>query len=307
MMRVLAHNALYGLMVGCFSCLAGLPRPLAYWLGARLGDIAYLVLPDRRRITVQNLLFALGDATAPVACRRLARLVFRTLGWHLVDFSRLRWLTRERYTRMCTVEGLERVHALLQRDKGLLILSAHFGSWELSPAVALCLDKPLHIIVRPPDIAAFRRVVEDHRRRCGFHTIPRADALAASMQALRRGDAVAVLMDQSSLRREAVEVEFFGVKTFTSKGPALMALRTRCPVISAFIVREAPGRHRLMFGEEIPVKATGDLHWDIEETTRTFNQVIESMVRRYPDHWFWLHRRWKQRPVPRIRPAQETR
>ena len=306
MIRALAHNVLYGLFVGCFACLAGLPRPVAYWLGARLGDVAYLVLPGRRRITVQNLLLALGDTTAPAACRRLARSVFRTLGWHLVDFSRLRSLTRERFTRMCTVEGLARVHALLQRDKGLLILSAHFGSWELSPAVALCLDTPLHVIARPPDLAAFRRVVEDQRRRCGFHTIARADALAASVQALRRGEAVAVLMDQSSLRREAVEVEFVGVKTFTSKGPALMALRTRCPVISAFLVREAPGRHRLMFGEEIPVKATGDLRRDIEETTRTFNQVIESMIRRYPDHWFWLHRRWKQRPVPCQRKAEEA-
>ena len=114
-------------------------------------------------------------------------------------------------------------------------------------------------------------------------------------------------MDQSSLRREAVEVEFFGVKTFTSKGPALMALRTRCPVISVFLVREAPGRHRLLFSEEIPVKATGNLRRDIEETTRTFNQAIEAMIRRYPDHWFWLHQRWKQRPVPRRHTTQETR
>lgn len=307
MMRALAHNALYSLFVGCFTCLASLPRPIAYWLGARLGDVAYLVLPGRRQITIQNLLLALGDTTAPAACRRLARSVFRTLGWHLVDFSRLRFLTRERFARVCTVEGLERVRALLQRDKGLLILSAHFGSWELSPAVALYLDTPLHVIARPPDLEAFRRVVENHRRRGGYHTIARAEALGASVQALRRGEAVAVLMDQSSLRREAVEVEFFGVKTFTSKGPALMALRTHCPVISAFLVREAPGRHRLIFGEEIPVKATGDLRRDIEETTRTFNRVIESMIRRYPDHWFWLHRRWKQRPVSRKRTAQETR
>jgi KDO2-lipid IV(A) lauroyltransferase len=286
-------------LVGCITCLALLPRPLAYWLGARLGDVAYLILAGRRQIAEQNLLLALGDTMAPAACRRLVRSLFHTLGWHLVDFSRLRFLTRERFRRMCTVDGLERVQALLQRGKGLLILSAHFGSWELSPAVALCLDAPLHVIARPPDVAAFRRVVAEQRSRGGFHTMARTDALSASMRALRRGEAVAVLMDQSSLRREAVEVEFFGVKTFTSRGPALMALRTRCPVISAFLVREAPGRHRLMFGEEIAIRATGDLRQDIEETTRAFNRVIESMVRRYPDHWFWLHRRWKQRPLPR--------
>lgn len=278
--------------------LASLPGPVAYWLGARFGDVAYLILSRRRRVTIQNLTLALGETTTPEARQRLARAVFRGLGWHLIDFSRLHALTPERFTRMCTIEGLERLDMFLQRRQGVLILAAHFGSWELSPAVALCLDTPLHVIVRPPEPMAFRWVVERYRRCCGFRTISRSDALTRSVRVLRRGEAVAVLMDQSSLRREAVEVEFFGVKTFTSKGPALMALRARCPVVSAFLLREAPGRHRLIIGEEIPVQRTGDLRRDIEETTRTFNRVLESYIRRYPDHWFWLHRRWKQRPIP---------
>jgi Kdo2-lipid IVA lauroyltransferase/acyltransferase len=103
-------------------------------------------------------------------------------------------------------------------------------------------------------------------------------------------------MDQSSLRREAVEVEFFGVKTFTSRGPALIALRAGCPVIGAFLVRAGPGKHRLVFTPEIPVQRTNDLRRDIEDNTRAFNLIIESYIRRYPDHWFWLHRRWKDRP-----------
>jgi KDO2-lipid IV(A) lauroyltransferase len=118
------------------------------------------------------------------------------------------------------------------------------------------------------------------------------------LRALRRGELVALLMDQSSLRREAVEVEFFGTKTFTSMGPAVIALRSRCPVVSAFLVREGAGRHRLIISDEIPVVRTGDLQHDIEENTRRFNQIIESYIRRYPDHWFWLHRRWKKRPAP---------
>jgi KDO2-lipid IV(A) lauroyltransferase len=152
------------------------------------------------------------------------------------------------------------------------------------------------MIIRPPKQGAFRRVVEHYRQRAGFTLIPHREAFARSVQVLRRGEIVVVLMDQSSLRREAVEVEFFGIKTFTSRGPALIALRAGCPVIGAFLVRERPGKHRLVFTPEIPVQCTNDLRRDIEDNTRAFNLVIESYIRRYPDHWFWLHRRWKDRP-----------
>jgi KDO2-lipid IV(A) lauroyltransferase len=108
---------------------------------------------------------------------------------------------------------------------------------------------------------------------------------------------VAVLMDQSCLRHAGVQVEFFGIKTYTAKGPALLALRACCPVVRGFLVREVPGQHRLDFGREIPVPRTGNIQQDVEETTRLFNREIEAAIRRHPDHWLWLHRRWKQRPL----------
>ncbi len=196
---------------------------------------------------------------------------------------------------MCHVEGLEHVETLLERGRGLLIISAHFGSWELAPAVALCLHTPLHVIVRPLDSPALQRLAEIYRQCCGYHAIAKRAALAECLKVLRRGEIVAVLMDQSSLRHESIQVEFFGTSAYTSKGPALLALRTGCPVVSGFLMRVGQGHHRLVFSQEIPVRRTGDLQQDIVENTRVFTQVIESYVRRYPDHWFWLHRRWKQR------------
>jgi KDO2-lipid IV(A) lauroyltransferase len=295
-MQRLTYNVLYSVIAGVLDTLARLPVAVAYWLGARLGDLAYLLLAGRRRVTLQNLALALGEEKTPQERYRIARAVFRNLGQHLVDFSRLRDLTPEGFARICTVEGLEHVQHLLERRQGLLVLTAHFGSWELSPAVALCLSTPLQVIVRPLDNPALDHLVETYRQRCGYHIIPKRDALGQSLAALRRGEIVAILMDQSPLRHEGVQVEFFGIKTHTGKGPALLALRVGCPVVSAFLVREVPGQHRLMLSDEIPVRRTGDVQRDIEETTRLFNQVIEAYIRRYPDHWFWLHRRWKQRP-----------
>ena len=115
------------------------------------------------------------------------------------------------------------------------------------------------------------------------------------LKILRRGEIVAVLIDQSSQRHESIQVEFFGTSAYTSKGPALLALRTGCPVISGFLMRAGQGHHRLVFSQEIPVRRTGNLQQDIVENTQVFTQVVEAYVRRYPEHWFWLHRRWKQR------------
>ncbi len=298
-MHTLANRVLYGLLDSSLRGLTRLPRRMAYWMGPRFGDLAYALLAERRGVTLQNLALAFGEEKTPQERKRIARAVFRNLGRHLVDFAHLRRLTAERFAQVCTIEGLDRVRELLSHGNGLLVLSAHFGSWELVPASALSLDIPLQVIVRPPDHPVLRRLAEVYRRCCGYRSIPKQQALAESVHALRRGAMVAVLMDQSSLRREAVEVEFFGIKAFTSVGPALIALRSRCPVVSAFLVREPqPGRHRLIISDEIPVIRTGHLRRDIEDNTRRFNRIIETYVRRYPDHWFWLHRRWKQRPEP---------
>jgi KDO2-lipid IV(A) lauroyltransferase len=296
-MQTIANEMLYGLLVGSLRGLSWLPLRAAYWIGARLGDVAYVLLAERRRVTLQNLALAFGVEKTSRERRLIARATFRNLGRHLVDFGRLRDITAETFAEVCTIEGLDRVQHLLSRGSGLLVLSAHFGSWELVPAAALSLDRPVQVIVRPPDHPALRRLAEVYRQRCGYRSIPKREALSESLRSLQRGELVALLMDQSSLRREAVEVEFFGIKTFTPMGPALIALRSRCPVVSAFIVREDGGRHRLIISDEIPVSRTGDLRRDIEENTRRFNCIIESYIRCYPDHWFWLHRRWKQRPA----------
>jgi KDO2-lipid IV(A) lauroyltransferase len=154
----------------------------------------------------------------------------------------------------------------------------------------------LHVIVRPLDNPALQRLAESYRQCCGYYAIAKRAALAECLKVLRGGEIVAVLMDQSSLRHESIQVEFFGTNAYTSKGPALLALRTGCPVVSGFLIRAGQGHHRLVFSQEIPIRRTGDLQQDIVENTRVFTQVIESYVRRYPDHWFWLHRRWKQWP-----------
>ena len=294
-MRRLRDTTLYDCLRGVLYGLSCLPPAFAYWWGARLGDLAYLLLAKRRRVAAENLALAFGEEKTSAERQAIVRAMFRNLGKHVVDFSRLRYVSPDTYSNICTIEGLESARALVERRRGLLVISAHFGSWELVPAVGACFEVPIWVIVRPLDQPVLDRLVEEYRLRSGYQIIPRQQAMAQSLSVLRQGSVVGVLMDQNSLRREGVAVEFFGIKTYTSKGPALLALRAQCPVIGAFVVREAVGRHRLILTPEIPVRHTGNVQHDLEENTREFNRVLETYIRRYPDHWFWLHRRWKRR------------
>ena len=277
------------------AALACLPRRPAYWLGARIGDFAYLCLAKRRQVALKNLEIAFGREKTAAQRRGIARATFRNLGEHLIDFCRMRWLTPDSYPSVVTLEGFDRVEELLARRAGLLILSAHFGSWELASAIALRLPHPMHVIARPLDNPALRCLVDAYRRYSGCSIIAKRQALSASLKALRRGEIVALLMDQSSLRREGIPVPFFGREAYTTIGPALMALRSGCPVIGAFMVRQGLGKHRLVFSEEVPIQRSGNLRQDMLDNTMRFNQLIEARVRVHPDHWFWLHRRWKKR------------
>ena len=294
-MQRLVETATGRLLSALAVVLACLPRLPAYWLGARIGDLAYLCLARRRQIALQNLEIAFGKEKTVAQRRAVARATFRNLGEHLIDFSRMRWLTPDSCTSVISFDGIERAEALLARRAGLLILSAHFGSWELASAIAFRLAPRMHVIARPLDNPALRRLVDAYRLHSGCSIIPKRQALSASLKALRRGEVVALLMDQSSLRREGVLVPFFGSEAYTTIGPALMALRSGCPVIGAFMVRKGLGRHRLVFSEEVPIQRSGNLRRDLLDNTLRFSQLIESHVRAYPDHWFWLHRRWKKR------------
>ncbi len=297
-MHKIVTDTLYTILVGALNGLSALPPRLAYGLGERLGDLVYAGLTSRRRVTLENLALALGEHQSPHERQVLAREVFRRLGRHVVDFAHLRHIDVARIQQICVnSEEVSRLDALAARGRGLLVISAHFGSWELLPALSLLLQTPTNVIVRPPDNPLVHRLSEEYRQRCGYRSIVKQQqAVRESLRALNRGEIVGVLMDQSSVRDEAVEVAFLGIKTFTPMGPALLAMRAKCPVVGVFLVCEAPGRHRVVVTDEIPIARTGSMRRDLEENSQRFNGVIGMQIRRHPEQWFWLHRRWKERP-----------
>lgn len=281
-------------------CLAYVPWRQGLWVGRRLGDLAWLVLPGRRRVSLDNLRRAFGrEVDEPDLCR-LCRRHFQHLGMNMVESCVFFFRPTPVILSRVEVEGYDRLEAALSRGLGVLLLTAHFGNWELLAASHTLKGFGLSVVVRPLDSPILNRIVERFRIKGGFEIINKRRAFREVVAALKRGHGVGILLDQNATRSEGVFAPFFGIPASTSKGLALMALRTGAPVVPVFIRRLPSGRHRIDVSPEVERPPDGD----VVGFTAAFNQAIEVAIRRAPEQWFWLHKRWKTRPLSPVAGGQ---
>ena len=272
--------------------LAWLPARVGLWFGRRLGDLAWAALPGRRKLTLDNLQRAFGGDRDARELHRLGRRSFQHLGMNLVEGCVLFFRPPAVMLSRVTLEGVEHLEAAAESAKGILLLTAHFGNWELLAASHALSGFALSVVVRPLDNPVLDRVIARFRQRCGVELIAKRRALREVLDALRRRRMVGILLDQNAARSEGVFVPFFGMPASTSKALALVALRARAPVTPVFIRRDASGRHTVRVEPALPPPADGD----VTAYTAAFNRAIESAIRRAPEQWFWMHARWRTRP-----------
>jgi KDO2-lipid IV(A) lauroyltransferase len=206
--------------------------------------------------------------------------------------------------RRVTIDGLEHVtRALAESPNGILALSAHLGNWEVLSVVGMVTGLPTATVVRPLDSVLLDRFAERLRASTGVEVIRKRQAFRAVVEALRRGRVVAILLDQNASRAEGVFVPFFGRAASTSRSLALLSLRTHAPIVPVFVHREADGRHRIVVEPPLARPAAGSVQADVRELTAECARRVEAAVRRWPDQWLWLHRRWRTRPAGGRTPA----
>jgi KDO2-lipid IV(A) lauroyltransferase len=273
-----------------------LPRGMARKAGAGLGAIAWLVVPKLRRTGMRNLELAYPEM--PAAERsRILRQMYRYLGWQLGEFSQMPRYTRENTRDLIRYEGLEHYLSAHERGRGVLVVTGHLGAWELSSFWHSLMGHPMAMVIRRLDNARVDRMVNEIRCLHGNRVVHKDDFARGLLSAVRRGETVGILMDTNMTPPQGVFVPFFGVAACTAAGLARVALRTGAAVLPGFLVWEATeGKYVLHFGDEIPLVETGDDDRDILENTARFTEAIEGFVRRYPEQWLWVHRRWKTRP-----------
>jgi len=261
-----------------------------------LSGLIYALDDRHRRIALRGLTLAFPEKDLKER-NAIARSAFRNLARVAAEFFSLPCLNEKNFTRYITFEGLENFQKAYEKEKGILILTAHFGNWEWMAALfPLQSHHPVHVVVRPLDSRFLDSMVEQLRMRTGNQAIPKQKAMGQILRLLKAGEIVGILLDQNMAWQEGVFVDFFGEKACTNTGMALLALKTGTPVLPAFNIRQKDGRYRVVIEPEIPLVRTGDKERDVMENTQRFTQIIERYVRNYPDQWLWLHQRWKTRP-----------
>ena len=277
--------------------LGWLPRPAARGIAAALAYVLYCATPRFRRIADQNLRMALPGLDA--AQRRAISLgVYRSLGRLLAECAHFPRLTPENVRHVVTVHGLENYEAARAPGRGILFLTAHLGPWELGAFAHAVYGYPIHILYRPLDNPRLDRLVNRYRMLSGNRLIDKGDAARGMLAALAKNETVGILADQNTSLDEGVFVNFFGIPASTTAGIARVALHTGAAVVPAFCVWDAASRRfRILFEKALEFSATGEREQDIRAATQQMTSIIEQYIRRYPDQWLWIHRRWKTRPA----------
>jgi len=280
-----------------------LPLPVALALGQGLGWLYGSVIRFHRRDAWEALRRSLPEKNAAERAAILSRM-YRNLGMNLVETLRLAALPRERLAELLTFEGAEHLHAALARGRGVLVLSAHIGNWDLLCTLAPYFNYPTTIITKEIRNRALNELWMETRRRFGLKFAPAHHSYRQCLHALRNNEIVGFILDQNMIRDEGVFVDFFGQPACTTPGLAFMSAQSRAPVVPVFILRRKGGRHLVRVSPllEPPPDRRPET---IREYTQRYTRIIEDVVRQYPEQWIWIHRRWRTVPQE-TEPAQRT-
>ncbi|MGH9881457.1 MAG: lysophospholipid acyltransferase family protein [Pyrinomonadaceae bacterium] len=288
-------NVEYAVARCLISGLGLLPLRVAVAIGRTMGRVAYLVSRSLRRTGMRNLELAFPEMTEDER-RRILRGCFINLGRLLGQFSHLSTISPESLGQIVYCEGLENLDAV--RGRGVILLTGHLGAWELTSFALSCFGYPLSFLVRRLDNPRIEGLIEEIRTRFGNRTIDKRSAGRPMLRSLRGGDTLGLLVDVNMLAHEGIFVDFLGTPASTTFLMAKLALRTGAVVIPVFAPwEEQQQRFVLHIGAPLTIENTGDEAEDIRRLTSLATETVEWYVRRYPDQWLWIHKRWRTRPA----------
>jgi KDO2-lipid IV(A) lauroyltransferase len=273
-----------------------MPRPLSRAFAIAIAQVVYLLHFRLRQVGMRNLEMVFPEKTVAER-RRILRGVFTSLGRQLAELCQFPRYTPENIDEVVVYDGLENYERAYAQGKGVLFLTAHFGGWELSAFAHSLHGHWLHIVMRPMDNEYLDRLLQQYRTMHGNKTVNKDDFVRGLLAAMKAGETVGILMDTNMTPPQGIFVDFFDIPACTASGLARIALRTGAAVVPGFTIWDpALQKYRLRFDPALGLIRTGHLEADITANTQMFTKVIESYVRKYPDQWLWVHRRWKTRP-----------
>lgn len=274
-------------------------------LGAGIGELFYRFDARNRGIALHNLGIAFPERSA-AEHHAILRRSCRNLGRVAAEFCQLHTLTAESVRQYVSIDDRARWQAELASggERGAVVLTGHFGNFELLAYAHGLLGHPITLVHRPMRNPLVDRAIIEMRARAGTVSLAKKTAAKAALRALHAHRIVAIPADQNQTRRYGVFVDFFGLPASTTPGPARLAMLSGAPVVPVFLLREGESdRHRIVVLPPIEMVKSGNREADVLENTRRCNAVIEDVLRRHPDQWIWFHKRWNTRPTktdPRV-------
>jgi KDO2-lipid IV(A) lauroyltransferase len=290
-MKRLRHRLEYVVVLGVRFLVRILPEPLGRGLGTLIGLTFYAFDGGHRRLAIRQLQAAFPTRSA-AECRAIARSTFGHFGRLLVALLRFSALTPDAIRELVEIEGTERVSAALEAGRGAIVVTGHFGFWEIAGIAHPLGLSPMSVLARPLDNPYLNRLLERTRCTTGNSVIYRQGALRRVLRALSANQVVAILIDQHIQPADAVTVDFFDRPASTTAAVASMALRTGAVIVPAFGLPLPGGRYRLVYEHPID-PPPADSPDPVRELTQRCTDVLEMYVRRHPQLWLWMHRRWR--------------
>ncbi len=259
--------------------------------GRRLGRFAFCPVGYGKELTRENLRRVFGDEMSPEEITATARRVYENLGVTALEFPRLPHISDEEFFREVDFQDgdIAYLRKLMAAGKGAVFASAHMGNWEMLADFGGRLGLKMSVLYKPSTNPYFNRLWTELRKRNRLIDI--TASLSPVTARLKAGEGICLLFDENA-RSRGIEIPFFGRPASTYKGPAFFALRTGAPILCLYFIRQDDGRHRFIIERTIRPRRSGDLEADLKKIMVEMNSSLEKMIRRYPDQWNWVYKRW---------------
>jgi KDO2-lipid IV(A) lauroyltransferase len=285
------HRLEYWLALSLCCLFQLLPYRLALFLGEILGDITFEVIKLRRKVALKNLRRCFKEKSAG-ELKRIAKRSYRNIGKSFVEYALFPRLARKKLSEIVEFKHAEHFDQALKEGRGVVLLTGHFGSWELMAAAVSRMGYPVDLLVGEQHNQLVDKLMNKYRRMMGAGIIKAGTSARGVIRALKQNRLVAMLSDQDA-GKDGVLINFFGYPASTPKGPAAFSLKTQAPIIIGFIIRGDRKKQKVILSKLDPLQDGDDKEENIKRITQRYTSILECYVRKYPDHWYWIHRRWK--------------
>jgi len=272
-----------------------LPRRAAIGIMRALGRTAFIIIKSRRKRMLKHLTAAFGHEKSSEEINWIARQVFLNIATAAADAIRVSRISRNRMNKMITIEGREHLDREIKNGTSAILLTAHFGNWELLAAWIARSGYKLKVVGAPNHDPRLDRLISDNRNSAGYFNITRGSGTRDIIRAIRDKYFMGMLIDQDT-KVEGVFVKFFDQWAHTAIGPVLLARRYGLKIIPIFIRLNDDLTYHIEVQEPLPLEFSDNRERDLVVNTQKCSDIYESIIRQYPEQWVWFHRRWKKQP-----------